>query len=105
MKIEPNDIDIVGEVSFRLPARAFRLDIALREPDRVSLALEYALKLLDVLDLAKPSEIGDFLGFSPSETDSLVMELIDSELAAATPGGRSRSLTLEGRLSMKKILS
>jgi hypothetical protein len=66
----------VDELTFMVPVRSFRLEGTLLKGGYVSLATEFALRLLRDAGELPPGEIGAFFGFSERETQALVQELL-----------------------------
>lgn len=66
----------IDALTFLVPSRNFRVEGTLLKGGYVSLATEYALRLLrDVRELP-PEEIGQFFGFSDLETRTLIQDLL-----------------------------
>ncbi|MDR9812120.1 hypothetical protein [Rhizobium hidalgonense] len=66
----------VDGLTFLIPARTFRIEGTLLKGGYVSLATEFALRLLRDAGELPPGEVGAFYGFSERETGVLVQELL-----------------------------
>ncbi len=77
LTLVPDDAVIpVDRLTFLVPARRFQVEGTLLRSGYVSLATEFALRLLRDAEVLSPGELGAFLGFSDGETRTLVQELL-----------------------------
>ena len=77
LSLVPEDVVIpVDRLTFLVPARRFKVRGTLLKKGYVSLATEYALRLLRDAGELTHGEIGAFLGFSDGETRTLVQGLL-----------------------------
>lgn len=77
LSLVPDDVIIpVDRLTFMVPARRFHVEGTLFKSSHVSLATEYAMRLLRDAGELTPGELGAFLGFSDLETRTLVQELL-----------------------------
>lgn len=77
LSLVPDEIVIpVDRLTFLVPSRAFHIDGMVLRGGYVSVATEFALRLLRDAGELSPGELGTFLGFSELETRTLVQELI-----------------------------
>ncbi|TXM95225.1 hypothetical protein [Methylobacterium sp. WL116] len=77
LALVPEDAVIaVDRLTFLVPARRFQVEGTLLRSGYVSLATEFALRLLRDAEVLSPGELGAFLGFSDGETRTLVQELL-----------------------------
>lgn len=77
LTLVPEDVVIpVDRLTFLVPARKFQLEGTLLKNGYVSLATEYAMRLLRDAGELTHGELGAFLGFSDGETRTLVEELL-----------------------------
>lgn len=77
LSLVPNDVTIqVDRLTLMVPARRFQVEGTLLKSGYVSLATEYAMRLLRDAGELTPGELGAFLGFSDLETRTLVQELL-----------------------------
>lgn len=77
LSLVPEDVTIpVDRLTFLVPARRFQVEGTLLKSGYVSLATEYAMRLLRDAGELTPGELGAFLGFSDGETRTLVQELL-----------------------------
>jgi hypothetical protein len=73
----PEDIVIqVDRLTFLVPTRAFYIDGTLLKGGYVSVATEFALRVLRDAGEVPPGELGAFLGFSDLETRTLTQDLL-----------------------------
>lgn len=66
----------VDRLTFMVPVRRFQVEGTLLKSGYVSLATEYAMRLVRDSGELTPGELGAFLGFSDLETRTLVQELL-----------------------------
>ncbi|RWH76845.1 MAG: hypothetical protein EOQ86_19650 [Mesorhizobium sp.] len=77
MSLVPQDTVIpVDGLTFLVPSRTFRIEGTLLKGGYVSLATEFALRLLRDAGELPPAEVGAFFGFSERETRALIQELL-----------------------------
>lgn len=77
LTLVPEDVIIpVDRLTFLVPARRFQVEGTLLKNGYVSLATEYAMRLLRDAGELTHGELGAFLGFSDGETRTLVQELM-----------------------------
>lgn len=77
LSLVPEDVVIpVDRLTFMVPSRRFHVEGTLLKKGYVSLATEYAMRLLRDVGELTHGELGAFLGFSDGETRTLVQELL-----------------------------
>ena len=83
----------VDEVSFLVRAQKFRISATAMKRSAISLATEYAIRLILLVPDIGPEAIGDYFGFEEVETRVLLQDILETGLVLENSG----RLTLSAR--------
>lgn len=83
----------VDDVSFLVRAQKFRISATAMKRSAISLATEYAIRLIHLVPDIGPEAIGDYFGFEEAETRVLLQDIMETGLVVENVG----RLTLSAR--------
>lgn len=80
---EQQDVVTVDTIGFRVPCRSFYIRANVTRDRPLPVVDEFVLRLLRVCGQLTLARVGDFFGFTRSETERVIEDLLSKELAVA----------------------